>query len=237
MIDVKTLRKFRSTAFGVRACVLSCALGWVLGSASMVGCAASGRSATPDAEMDPSARLAEAHRLAELAQQSAEGSKRASASGNEEKATLERRRAIEYYGRAVTLHDSMGAAWNNLGVLLIEEGRYMDASRALQRAAAISPTDPRPHDNLGLIYHLTGYDEQALRHYTDALELDPQYLNSLRGGVLAASRLSVVNEDIVGWAERGMLIDTDPRWREIFMRERLQFAAMLEEKQGRQSGR
>ena len=226
MIDLNNPRPVR--------CLLA---GTLLGTLAMAGCASSGRSATPVAEMDQSARIAEAHRLAELAQQSAEGSSRASASGNEEKATLERRRAIEYYGRAVTLHDAMGAAWNNLGVLLIEDGRYMDASRALQRAAALSPTDPRPHDNLGLIYHLTGYDEQALRHYEDALERDPNYLNSLRGGVLAASRLSVVNEDIVGWAERGMLIDTDTRWREIFMRERLQFAAMLEEKENRQSGR
>ena len=193
------------------------------------GCGGSGaaRTSADPAEMDPSVRVAEAHRLAALAQDSAEESAQQLARGKTEQGVRARQEAIEYYGRAVALHDAMGAAWNNLGVLLLEEQRYMDASRALQKAATLNSTDPRPLDNLGLIYHRTGYEEEALRHYGEALKRDPNYLNSLRGGVLAASRLGRVDEEILSWAERGSLLETDPKWREIFMRERFQMATRL----------
>lgn len=213
-------------ALVVRGAMASCVVAAVV---PFGGCNAAGSTRGVPETMDPAVRIAEAQRLAGLAQESADKAAALAAQGKVERAVTERRRAIEYYGRAVGLHDGLGAAWNNLGVLLIEEGRYMDAARALQQAAARSPADPRPHDNLGLIYHLTGYDEQALRHYTDALEVDPNYLNALRGGVLAASRLSRATEQTRDWAERGMLIETDPRWRDIFIRERMQFAAMLED--------
>jgi Flp pilus assembly protein TadD len=42
----------------------------------------------------------------------------------------------------------LGSAWLNLGTALVKKGRYDDAQRAFEKAAALDPEDPRPRHNL-----------------------------------------------------------------------------------------
>jgi tetratricopeptide (TPR) repeat protein len=132
--------------------------------------------------------------------------------------------------RAVAIQPSLGAAWNNLGISLMELGQNMEAVQAFQRAADALPTDPKPYENLGLLYLRVGWSEDALKYYVLSLGRDPYWLPSLRGSVVAAKNLLRSDEEGLERIKRGMLIETDPAWKPIFENERLRVSGELAEK-------
>lgn len=138
--------------------------------------------------------------------------------------------AIDLGRRAVALQPSLGAAWNNLGISLMETGQNMDAVQAFQRAADVSPTDPKPYENLGLLYMRVGWGEDALKYYERSLERDPNWLPSLRGAAAAAKALLRSSEAGLEVVKRGLLIEQDSQWRRVFESERLRIAGELTER-------
>lgn len=135
--------------------------------------------------------------------------------------------AIRLYREALSVAPEMAAAWTNLGVLYYERGEFPAAVECFQRGASLAPSDPRPLANVGVIYQRNGYAEDALRHFADALRRDPNYLDALRGGVRAAATLERRDQRTLEWAERGLMLERDARWREIFERERIKTEATL----------
>lgn len=138
--------------------------------------------------------------------------------------------AIDLGRRAVALQPSLGAAWNNLGISLMETGQNMDAVQAFQRAADVSPTDPKPYENLGLLYMRVGWGEDALKYYERSLERDPNWLPSLRGAAAAAKALLRSSEGGLEVVKRGLLIEQDSQWRRVFESERLRITGELTER-------
>lgn len=128
--------------------------------------------------------------------------------------------AAGLYKQAVSTYPELASAWNNLGVLMMEQMNYIDAVEAFKRAAEQSPNDPRPVSNIGLTYHKAGFDEKALTYYEQAMSIDPRWLDALRGATRANIRLRAYDPRAQAIVERGLLVDPDPEWRAIYERER-----------------
>lgn len=75
--------------------------------------------------------------------------------------------------RATALHET-APAYNQLGILYRDAGRFDDAAQAYRRALALDDTYARAHLNLGILLDLY-LDEpaRALTHYERYLQLQP----------------------------------------------------------------
>ena len=82
--------------------------------------------------------------------------------------------AITAFERAIEDEPERAEYVYNLGVQLAAAGETDAAIAAYERAAAMTP-DPRPHNNLGLIYEERGDYEKARRCYLDALRIAPEF--------------------------------------------------------------
>lgn len=142
--------------------------------------------------------------------------------------TTDRPRAIETYKRALSLDDTLHNAWNNLGLLLMEDGNYADAVAAFQVAGDLMPVDPRPPYNIGLAYLRNGWGEEAYRHFSMALERDPSHLPSMRGFVRATEMTGRADDRTVQTIRNAMMRETDEEWKTYFQRQRYRVEAMME---------
>jgi tetratricopeptide (TPR) repeat protein len=161
-------------------------------------------------------RLAEAQSLAQRAQ-----------------ARVKRERydeAIELYRDALRAYDDFPAAWNNLGVLLMEQERYLEAADAFASASERAPSDPRPTFNLGLTWERASYLDEALDHYRRALDRDPRYLPAIRGAIRAEQALGVTNDASADRVRTALLIERDPVWRAYFEQQRIRVEAEMRRK-------
>lgn len=145
--------------------------------------------------------------------------------------------AQDAYRRATLLDGTLAEAWNNLGVLLLEQGTYLDASDAFRRALNYAaPEDPRPARNLGYTYAQAGWSEEALKHYQTALARSPNDLESLRGAIRVTKELNYADPEALDRVERAMMIDRDEEWRTIYFREQSRIQERLEAER-RKAGR
>ncbi|MEM1186014.1 MAG: tetratricopeptide repeat protein [Planctomycetota bacterium] len=140
--------------------------------------------------------------------------------------------AIELYQESVTTSGTV-SAWNNLGVLLMEENEHAGAVSAFRRAAELEPTDPRPLTNIGIVYYETGWAEDAVRYFDLALDIDPNYLPALRGSAVATDLASRAEELDLERAHNALLFEYDPEWRRYFERRRSVVEARLREEERR----
>jgi len=145
-------------------------------------------------------------------------------------------KAIELYSQAVKIYSDLPAAWNNMGVLLLNNGRLMEAAEAFGAATERTPNDPRPFYNLGLTWDRAGYLETALEHYSKALSLDDRYLPALRGAIKTESRLGQSSPILVERIRVALFVEMDPQWREYFELQRSWAEAEVRAKAGLPTG-
>ncbi len=62
----------------------------------------------------------------------------------------------------------------NLGIILVQRGETAEAGELLNQAAAIAPSDPRIHEQLGHLYLATNHLDAARQHLETAIALDPK---------------------------------------------------------------
>ena len=67
---------------------------------------------------------------------------------------------------------------NNLGTLLLEQGRYMEAASHFQQAVEIDPAYAHAHNNLGTAFGMMGRLEEAATEYQRVLELNPNIMTA-----------------------------------------------------------
>ena len=121
--------------------------------------------------------------------------------------------ATKQYRDAVVLNPELPAAWNNLGILLMDQKDFMNSATAFRRAADLLPSDPRPYENLGLCYRSARHAKESLEFYGKSLERDENWLPSLRGAILSAMEMQIVDEVVLERINRALLIETDASWR------------------------
>jgi len=189
----------------LRAAPLAATLLTLLATPALTGCAAEKRA--PDVEtisINESERIAAARDLARQA---------AAAEDPDDAARLLR--------RAVTIWSDFPAAWNNLGVIHLEQRRYMDAAESFRTASERAATDPRPLYNLGLTWERTRHLREAEQLYRRALERDPRYLPALRGVTHAQERLGEMDEHTLERLRVALMVERDPEWRAYFERRKI----------------
>ncbi|MFG0258584.1 MAG: tetratricopeptide repeat protein [Phycisphaerales bacterium JB043] len=169
-----------------------------------------------------SQRLSEARQISQRAQAAAER-------GDLEQAEL-------LYLEALAVYDEFAPAWNNLGLLYLEQERFMDAAGAFAEALTKAPMDPRPAYNLGLTWERAGYLSDAVRHYASALERDPRFLPALRGAIRADQLLGEMDEVTAERLRVALLIERDPEWRSYFEEQKTRLERLAKEMIGIRSG-
>jgi len=83
--------------------------------------------------------------------------------------------AIAAYQRAIVLDTGDVWAMNNLGVLLVQQGRAQEALGPLARATELRPTSPVFQNNLGTALEASGHRIAAVVAYGAALAADSTY--------------------------------------------------------------
>lgn len=89
--------------------------------------------------------------------------------------------AIAAYQRAIVLDTADVWAMNNLGVLLVQQGRAHEALGPLARATELRSTSPVFQSNLGTALEAAGYRTAAIVAYGAALAADSTYVKARSG--------------------------------------------------------
>ena len=91
--------------------------------------------------------------------------------------------------QAVTVNENNVFAWNALGVLLRDQGRFEEARAAYESALARWPDFAAAHRNLGILFDLYLHQpERALHHYREARALEPEEDRVLAGWIVDLER-------------------------------------------------
>nr|WP_010131944.1 tetratricopeptide repeat protein [Microbulbifer agarilyticus] len=91
--------------------------------------------------------------------------------------------------QAVTANARNVFAWNSLGVLLRDQGRFDEAREAYQSALSQWPDFAMGHRNLGILFDLYLHKpEQALHHYREAQALETEEDRMLKGWIMDLER-------------------------------------------------
>jgi len=85
--------------------------------------------------------------------------------------------AIEECKIAIDLDPDYGNPYNDIGSYLINLGRYDESIYWLERAIEAEEYEPRhfPYFNLGRVYEKKGDWFTAMKYYSDALQINPEY--------------------------------------------------------------
>ncbi len=84
-------------------------------------------------------------------------------------------RAEEAYRRALALDPLDSWTMNNLGLLMIRDGRHEEALPPLARATELRPDVAVFQNNLGIALERSGHVVEAAEAYGAALAVDPEY--------------------------------------------------------------
>lgn len=99
--------------------------------------------------------------------------------------------ALEAYRKAIVLDELDVWAMNNMGLLLIETGRFKEAIGPLARATEIRPEAPVFQNNLGMALERTGHYTAAAAAYRAALAGDSTYTRA----TVSLARVEGLTED------------------------------------------
>lgn len=192
------MRKIGSNGVLACACCVLLSAGGVL-----VGCD-SGGTKYVTVRLPEGFEAQEAERLQDAVTLSRKGYEAENAGKND--------RALKLYREAVAIYPQFAPAWNNAGVLLLEQDRYLEAAEAFRTASQLTPDEPRPLYNLALCFDRRGYFEDARGFYRSSLERDPNYLPSLRGLARTEFRLNRADEESLDIIKRALLLEQDSDW-------------------------
>ena len=80
-------------------------------------------------------------------------------------------------------------AYNNLGYLYADMGRWEDAMEAFRKYAFVNTDEPNPHDSLGELYERLGRYDEAANAYEKSLSADSTFFYGYAHGARLLARL------------------------------------------------
>ena len=83
--------------------------------------------------------------------------------------------AIQHYRVAISLDNSHGLAWNNLGASLEAVGQKQQAKIAYNEAIQLNPNHTEAQNNLGVIYSEEGLIDKASQCFEAAITANPDF--------------------------------------------------------------
>ncbi len=99
------------------------------------------------------------------------------------------RKAVIQYRKAIAVNHSCVEAYHRLGLLLSRFGEHHEATSLLERAVVLRPEDSVLRNNLGFEYLLNKRWTEAVREFTRATDLDPDFARAFVNRGIAQSRL------------------------------------------------
>lgn len=138
-------------------------------------------------------------------------------------------KALIKYRESIEQDNTLFAAWNNMGQLMMQQKNYADAVAAYKIASDLQINDPRPDYNIGLAYQTIGWGKESYTHFQRSLDRDANYLPALRGAVRSAEMLGVGDQRVLDFIQNGQLRETNDQWREYFDRQRFRVEKLIAE--------
>jgi tetratricopeptide (TPR) repeat protein len=120
---------------------------------------------------------------------------------------LGRQRAVVYadaerlWREALRQNPGSWVPHSDLGVALVNQGRWDEALRLFREAIRISPNEGLPRNNLGMVLFQQGRVEEAMRAYREALRLKPYYYPAHFNLAVALARQERWEEAAAHYAE------------------------------------
>ena len=121
--------------------------------------------------------------------------------------------AAEEKLKAALASDVMfGPAHNNLGTVYYLQKKYYLAAWEFQYAANLMPHDPRPKNNLGLVFEAVGQMEKAADCYDEAIALEPDNPEFIGNSARLCARKGGQPEKLRRLLAELVAKDTRPEW-------------------------
>jgi len=92
------------------------------------------------------------------------------------------------------------------------QGDVQGALIAYQKAAALDPSYPTPHNDAGVLLEQLGHLDEAKQSYEQALAIDPNYLEAHTNLAMLYERLGDKEKAIYHWLKRYQLGDPSDPW-------------------------
>jgi tetratricopeptide (TPR) repeat protein len=105
-----------------------------------------------------------------------------------------------------------GSAHNNLGVLLLQQGRLYDAAEEFEWARKLMPGNPEPRLNLALALDRGGKGVEAVEMALTSLETSPGYLPSIQAVTLIQIRDGVTDDKTRTRLDEIAMRSRDQKW-------------------------
>jgi arylsulfatase A-like enzyme/Flp pilus assembly protein TadD len=83
--------------------------------------------------------------------------------------------AMAAFDKALDIQPGFAMAHRDLGLILLQKGRYVEAATHLEQAAQLGLAHPRLYNFLGIAYSRTGRYQDAVKVYTKALDKEPDF--------------------------------------------------------------
>lgn len=93
----------------------------------------------------------------------------------------DRASAAEAFRAALWRDIRFAPAHNNLGLVLLEDGRVYESASEFAFAAKLNPGSPEPIVNLGRLYESVGWRDAAIKEYKKALTIVPSFAAARAG--------------------------------------------------------
>jgi tetratricopeptide (TPR) repeat protein len=96
--------------------------------------------------------------------------------------------------RVIALQPGAFAAWDNLGIALMLQGRNTEAEPCFRRALEINPSHAGAYNNLGNLLHNSGQLQTALVNFEKAILLNPSYAEAYNNQGLVLREMGNIRE-------------------------------------------
>ena len=118
--------------------------------------------------------------------------------------------AIRHYKRALDLKDDYAPAMNNLGNAYMAQKRWDSAIEYFEKAinTSLYATPHFPMSTLGAVYYEKGDYRRSEQYYLEALDLEPDFVQALRGIARTYMAMGRV-EDAIFKLEKAVRINPD----------------------------
>ena len=88
--------------------------------------------------------------------------------------------SVHYLTRAIQIDSLYKLAYNKIAYVYNELGDFEKSIWAINKYISLAPNEPNPYDSRGDLYAYNGKLDQAIESYKRALEMKPDFYNSLR---------------------------------------------------------